>query len=80
MPAWIDGLLGIGKDTWLKIFGVIELGLAVLLVIPIRRVRQVAAALIIFHLLGVLSQVGWNDVGVQDIGLLLSAVSLLLLL
>jgi len=80
MPVWIDGFFGIDKGTWLKIIGAIELGLAILLLIPVRSIRQTAAVLIVLHLAGILTQTGWNDTAVRDIGLLLSGVALLFLL
>ena len=80
LPAWMDGFLQVGSDVWVVGIGFVEIFLAILLLVPIRRVRQIAVTLMALHLLGVLTQVGWNDVGVRDIGLLLSSVALLILL
>lgn len=80
LPLWMDGLLGMPKEIWLVIMGVLEVLFAVMLLIPVRRVRQLGALFIVLHLVGVVSQVGFNDVGVRDIGLLLSSLALLVLL
>lgn len=80
MPAWMDGLLGLPQSTWLRIVGLTEILLALLLLIPVRTVQRVAAILMALHLLGVLTQTGWNDIAIRDIGLLLSSLALLFLL
>lgn len=80
LPLWMDGLFGIPGDSWIIGIGFFEMLLAVLLLIPVRRVRQVATVLIVLHLASVVSQTGLDDIGIRDIGLLISAVALLLLL
>ncbi|TSC79364.1 MAG: hypothetical protein G01um101425_644 [Candidatus Peregrinibacteria bacterium Gr01-1014_25] len=80
MPPWMDGLFGMPVDTWLSVVGVAEIALAVLLIIPVRAVRRVGAALLCAHLLFVAIQVGWNDIGIRDIGLFSAAAALLILL
>jgi TM2 domain-containing membrane protein YozV len=80
LPLWMDGFLSMAKTTWIVIMGVIEVTLAVMLLIPVRRIRQLGALLIAIHLVGVVAQVGWNDVGIRDIGLLLSSLALFALL
>ena len=80
LPSWMDGFLGYSKDIWIAVIGAIEILLAVMIVIPVRRVRQTGASLMALHLLGILTQVGWNDIAVRDIGLLMSSVALLMLL
>ena len=80
LPAWMEELFQISRDVWIIGIGFFEILLAILLLVPVRRVRQVAVALMILHLIPVLIQVGWNDVGVRDVGLMLSAVALLVLL
>lgn len=80
LPPSLDGFFGVGGDSWIVVIGLIELLLALLLLVPVRRVRQAAAVLIALHLAGVLTQVGWNDVGARDIGLLLSDLATLILL
>ncbi len=80
LPVWMDGLLGMGKNTWILIVGAAEIALALALLVPHRLIRLLATAGVIGHLLMVLVQVGWNDIGVRDIGLLLGAVALFLLL
>ena len=84
MPSWMDGLFGFPIDTWLVVVGVSEMALAILLLIPIRKVRLVGAALVALHLLVIITQLfvdaGWNDLVVRDIGLFFASVALLLLL
>jgi len=80
IPLWMEGLLGLTRDTWLQVIGAIEIILAVLLLIPHRRLRQIAAILMALHLVAVLTQTGWNDITVRDTALLLSTFALLLLL
>lgn len=80
MPLWTDGLLGFSKDVWLQITGAIEVLLAILLLMPIRKMRQTGAILVVLHFVAVLTQTGWNDIAIRDIGLLLSSITLFLLL
>lgn len=80
MPAWMEGLLGMSKNVWLQITGVTEILFAVMLLIPHRRIRQAGAILIPLHLVAVLTQTGWNEIAVRDIGLLLSSIALFFLL
>ena len=80
LPGWMDGLAGLPKESWLKLIGASEIFLAILVLVPVRRVQQIGVLLMIVHLLGILTQVGWNDVAVRDIGLMVSAIGLLALL
>lgn len=79
MPVWMNGLAGQKVAVWLSITGAAEIVIAILLLIPVPIVRKTGAVLAVLHLIGVLSQVGWNDVAVRDIGLLLMAVAVWLL-
>ncbi len=79
MPLWMDNLLGIGIDTWLGIIGAMEILFGLLLLFPIKKVRQMGCILIAMHLVGIVTIVGWNDIGVRDTGLLLAALALLFL-
>lgn len=76
LPSWMDGLLGLGKSTWIQIIGAAEIIIAVLLFIPVRIVQKTGALLAVLHLAAVLTQTGWNDVAVRDIGLLFMTVAL----
>ncbi len=78
IPAAFDGMLGMGKDQWLKIFGVIEIVIALGLLLPMFILQRVAAGLAALHLFAVLTQTGWNDIAVRDIGLVTIALALLL--
>ena len=80
MPSWMDGLLGMPKETWLQIVGTGEITMAVLLVVTVRLVRQIGATLVVLEVMGILTQVGFNDMGARDFGILLSSLALLALL
>lgn len=80
IPLWMEGLLGLSRESWLLITGILECLFAILLLIPQRTIQRLGAALIALHLLAVLTQTGWNDIAVRDIGLLLSSLALLTLL
>jgi uncharacterized membrane protein YphA (DoxX/SURF4 family) len=80
MPLWMDGLLGQSKETWMRVIGSIEIVTAILLIVPKRKLQRIGCALAIVQLIGILSQVGFNDVGIRDGAILLSAVALFLLL
>lgn len=79
IPLWMDGLLGIPVATWLMIIGATEILLALFVLFPIRKVRQIGCILIALHLVAIITQVGWNDIGVRDMGILLAALALLFL-
>ncbi len=80
LPVWMDNLGGLPKNLWLNIIGALEIIFAIMLLIPLRKVQQAAAILMILHLIAVLTQVGWNDVAVRDIGIMISGIALLALL
>ncbi|MDO8648270.1 MAG: hypothetical protein Q7R81_00635 [Candidatus Peregrinibacteria bacterium] len=80
IPPWLDGSFGMDANAWLKVIGVGEIVLATLLLIPNRRVRQVGAIGIALSLVGILTQVGWNDMGARDFAILLSSLALFVLL
>lgn len=80
MPPWLADLSGISLETWLMITGGIEVLLAAALLFPHRLVRRIAAWGMVAHLIAVLTQTGINDIFVRDLGLLLSAIALALLL
>ncbi len=80
IPKWMDGLLGMDINLWLKILGALEILLGVGLLIPVRNIQKIVTVIIALHLIGVLSQVGWNDIGVRDLGLLSMTAALWFLL
>jgi len=82
IPLWMEGFLSPTRDTWLRVFGAFEILLALLLLlIPKKKIRRGAVALMALHLLVVLTQTGlWNDIGIRDLGLLLSSLALFTLL
>ena len=80
MPMWMEGLMGMTREMWLPIIGASEVMLAVMLIIPVRIIQRIGAILVALHLVAILTQVGWNDIGIREIGLLMSALSLAFLL
>lgn len=76
MPTWMEGLAGLSRDGWMYLTGASEIIIAIMLVIPLRVVRQTGAILAALHLVAVLTQTGWNDVAVRDIGLLFMSLGL----
>lgn len=80
LPDWMNNLGGLPLTSWLKLIAVAETLFAILLLIPIRAVQRVGVILITLHMLGILTQVGWNDIAVRDIGLMVSGIALLALL
>ncbi|OGJ64299.1 hypothetical protein A3C37_05475 [Candidatus Peribacteria bacterium RIFCSPHIGHO2_02_FULL_53_20] len=80
VAPWIENLSGISRGTWLRVAGGYELLLAAALVFPHRLVRRIAAWGMVIHLIFVLTQTGFNDLFVRDLGLLLSAIALGILL
>ncbi len=80
MPAWMDGLAGMPVETWLKVVGALEILFAILLLIPIRNIRRTGAVLIALQLLSILPIAGFNDVGLRDFAMMMSAIALAVLL
>ncbi len=80
LPDWMSGLLGFSLNGWLSIIGFLEILFALMLLIPVRAIRQAGAVLCALHLVGVLTQTGWNDIAVRDIGLLLMCLGLFALI
>lgn len=76
MPGWIDGLAGQTDDTWMQIIAVTEIVIAIAVVVPIRVVQKAGALFGTIHLAGILTQVGWNDVAVRDVGLISMTMAL----
>jgi uncharacterized membrane protein len=79
IPMWMEGLLSFPRTTWLSIIGFSEIVMALMILVPIRQIRQIGLVLMALHLLGILTQTGWNDVAVRDIGLLAAVIALLFL-
>lgn len=80
LPVAMDGLGGLPKESWLKLIAIAEIFLAALLLIPVKTVQKITVILMVLHMLGVLTQVGWNEMAVRDIGIMMSAIALLALL
>lgn len=77
IPRWMDGLLGLTDHAWLIVIALAEIFLAVLLLMPVPMVRRIGGILICIHLMAILTQTGWNDIAVRDIGLLGATLALL---
>lgn len=80
VPLWLQEQSGIGAGAWLPWIGAGEIAVGVLLILPHTRLKKIGACLIIAFLVAVLPMVGWNETGIRDIGLLFSAVALLMML
>lgn len=80
IPSWMDGLLGMPAATWLRIIAASEILFAIMLLVPVRNVRRAGAVLIAVQLLGILPIAGFNDVGLRDFAMMMSAVALAILL
>jgi uncharacterized membrane protein len=80
IPAWMDGLLGMPATTWLMIIGAGEILFAAMLLVPVRNVRRAGALLMAVQLLGILPIAGFNDVGLRDFAMMMSAIALAVLL
>jgi hypothetical protein len=76
IPKSFDGLIGLNSHVWLQLIGATEVGLGILVLVPHRLAQKVASLFITLHLSAILTQVGWNDIAVRDIGLLCSSVAL----
>ncbi len=80
MPDWMEGMGGLPNLSWLKLIAIAEILFCILLLIPVRSVQRIGIILITLHMLGILTQVGWNDIAVRDIGIMMSGIALLALL
>jgi len=76
LPGWMDGLGGLEKNMWLQIIAVIEIVIGVGILIPVRIVQKIAVLLATVHLAGILTQIGWNDIAVRDVGLMCMTIAL----
>ncbi len=80
LPLWMDGALGMPKEIWILVVGATEILMALMLLIPVSAIRHLGAGLMVLHLIAVLQQVGWNDIGARDTALMLAAAALFLLI
>ncbi len=80
IPMGMEGLLSFSREGWLTIIGCTEMLFALLILIPVRAVRRVGTVLIALHLVAILTQTGWNDIAVRDIGLLFMTMGLFALI
>lgn len=76
LPTWMNGLAGLDKSIWLNIIAITEIIIGIMVLIPVRGVRKVVVLLAALHLTGILTQTGWNDIAVRDIGLLFMTMAL----
>lgn len=76
MPAWMDGLMGYKVDLWLKVIGATEIVIGAMVLVPVRLVQKIGSLLASLHLVGILTQIGWNDIAVRDTGLLCMTTAL----
>ena len=80
IPLWMEGLLTFSRTGWLMIIGFTEILFALMILIPVRTIRQIGTVLIALHLVAILTQTGWNDIAVRDIGLLFMTLGLFALI
>lgn len=80
MPLWMDGLLGLPVDLWLNVVGAFEVVVAILVMIPVRNVRRVGATLMALQILAILPIAGFNEVGLRDFCIMMSAAALAVML
>jgi len=79
IPPFFDGFLAFTRSAWLQVFGVVEITLGLLLLVPRNEIQRIAAGFMALYLVAVLMQTGLlTDTGVRDTGLLLAALGLLL--
>lgn len=80
IPPWMEGFLGGTSNMWLHVFGVMEIAIAVLLLLPKKSIRLIAAALASAQMAGVITQTGWGYTAARDGVILASALALFFLL
>ena len=80
MPTWLDGQFSLTLSQWMQVTAVAEIIIAAALLFPVLIVQRIASFFAAAHLTAVLTQTGWNDIAVRDIGLLMMATALWYLL
>lgn len=80
MPDGMNGMMGMQNNSWMQLVAVTEIVIALTLIIPVRTLQQIASIAASLHLLAILTQVGWNEIAVRDIGLLFMSVAVWFLL
>jgi uncharacterized membrane protein YphA (DoxX/SURF4 family) len=76
MPQWMDGLMGLSNKVWMDVTGVTEIVIGVMVLVPKRLVQKIGALLASLHLVAILTQIGWNEIAVRDMGLLCMTMAL----
>ena|SRR3989344_6937090 len=66
---------GVSASTFILFNGIFDLVIGLLLILGL--FLKVASVLGILHILGIVYSLGWNDVAVRDIGLLIVLISVL---
>ncbi|MFA6601979.1 MAG: DoxX family membrane protein [Candidatus Paceibacterota bacterium] len=72
IPSWIISL-GISATVFVYINGIVEIILALLLVL--NKWTRVVSILVFLHLVSIVIDVGFNGVGIRDIGLAMMALA-----
>lgn len=80
IPSWMEGAMRLSREAWLPLFAVTEILIAILLVIPLRRIQYSGAMLTSLYLSTILTQTGFTDIGIRDFGLMMGSLALLALL
>ena len=74
IPDWTTAMLAAENLVFMN--GLLDLTLGILLLIGL--FTKIAAAIGALHLAGILVHVGYNDIGIRDLGLLILAISIFL--
>ena len=75
VPKWILSISHLSADTFMYLNGLIEIILGLLLLIGLW--TRLIASLTALLLLGIIFNLGYGDLAVRDVGLLLGAISLI---
>ncbi len=76
LPPWINGLAGLDNNQWLMLIGVTEIAIGGAILIPYRLLQKIVALLAVIHLSAIITQLGWNEITVRDIGLVFMTMAL----
>lgn len=76
IPSWATSLSGLSTNTLVFINGLFEVAMAILLAVGIQ--IRVVAWLLAAHMLLIVTDVGLNQIGIRDVGLLAGLISVAL--
>lgn len=76
LPAYAHGMLGLSDTTLIYLNGTFDFVIGLFLALGL--LIRLFGAIAFFHLLGIILSMGWNEVAVRDIGLMVVCVSVFL--